>query len=403
MKMANDTMIRKTVTGKLDSVNDSTMTIRHVITSLAVDRDGEVVVPKGMHAENFKQNPVVLFAHNYRDLPIGKNVSLEVTDKEVIAETQFADTELGRELFQLYKNGFMNAWSIGFRPIKVSDKKILPNQKGATYEEWELLEYSAVPVPSNPQALTVARSKGLNVDAVEKYMDNEKEKEANTNEMGLKGVIPYKKHPLAPESAPWDAGKEVAQATPEQLKEMCAWYDTSKPDVKSSYKLPHHYVRNFTTVWRGVAAAMAALLGARGGVNIPDADKKGVYNHLAKHYAEFNKTPPEFHKYASDEEIFKACGITEEEFDTAMLRFLSEAELREKSGRVISEKNRKKLEEAVKAIDAAESALESVKTALSELIMLSEPNKPSVDGSGKERKIELTKRILEELRKTLAS
>jgi hypothetical protein len=32
---------------------------------------------------------------------------------------------------------------------------------GTCYPEWDLLEYSAVPVPENPQALTLAVRKGL--------------------------------------------------------------------------------------------------------------------------------------------------------------------------------------------------------------------------------------------------
>jgi len=75
---------------------------------------------------------------------------------------------------------------------------------------------------------------------------------------------------------------------------MCTWYDKENPDIKSSYKLPHHTAKGHKTVWRGVAAAMAALLGARGGVNIPASDRKGVYNHLAKHYKEFDKEVPKF-------------------------------------------------------------------------------------------------------------
>jgi len=46
---------------------------------------------------------------------------------------------------------------------------------------------------------------------------------------------------------------------------------------------------------------MAALLGARGGVNIPDTDQRGVYDHLAKHYRQFEKEPPEFKMYDEDD------------------------------------------------------------------------------------------------------
>ena len=39
---------------------------------------------------------------------------------------------------------------------------------------------------------------------------------------------------------------------------------------------------------------MAALMGARGGVDIPTQDRRAVYNHLARHYRQFKREPPEF-------------------------------------------------------------------------------------------------------------
>ena len=390
-------MIRKTIKGGVQSADDSTRSIRHIITSLTVDRDGEVVVPKGVKTDNFKDNPVVLFAHDYNSLPIGKNIALRVEDDKIIATTQFADTELGREAYKLYKEGFMNAWSIGFISLKSSDEKVLPNQTGKTYQEWELLEYSAVSVPSNPQALTVARSKGFDISEIEKIMKGDENSEMGLDkeetEVEQKGVIPFKKHPLADPNAKWDAAKEIKQATEKNLYEMCAWYDKTAPDPngdglpdnKSAYKLPHHYVKNYVTVWKGVAAAMAALLGARGGVAIPDKDKKGVYNHLAKHYEEFGKKPPAFKEYENEEEILKACGI--EEIDT---------DVGTKSGRVLSEASRKKLQNAIEALKSAQTALE-------ELLKLSETqtNSSPLGESKSEEGKELTE-VLEGLKKALS-
>ena len=91
----------------------------------------------------------------------------------------------------------------------------------------------------------------------------------------------------------------------EGLAKACAYVDKENYEVqedglphnKQAYKLPHHKLINgkLTLVWGGVRAAMAALLGARGGVDIPVKDREKVYKHLVAHYKAFDKEPPKFH------------------------------------------------------------------------------------------------------------
>ena len=81
-----------------------------------------------------------------------------------------------------------------------------------------------------------------------------------------------------------------------------AWHDPQAdlqhdpPREKGAYKLPHHELINgeLQVVWRGVVAAMTVANGARGGVNIPESQRRQVYDHLAAHYREFDEEPPEF-------------------------------------------------------------------------------------------------------------
>lgn len=121
----------------------------------------------------------------------------------------------------------------------------------------------------------------------------------------IKGVIGFKDLGKAPIETPWDGSAERAKATVEVLKIISAWFDSAKPDVKSSYKLPHHKAEGkYVAVWNGVRAAMAALLGARGGADIPTKDRMGVYNHLVRHYKQFDKEPPVFKNY-TDRELEK--------------------------------------------------------------------------------------------------
>lgn len=116
------------------------------------------------------------------------------------------------------------------------------------------------------------------------------------------GAISYSKTPIADKDLAWDASAEMAKTDkPEDWKAMCAWFDSSAPDNKGSYKLPHHQGDGkHAAVWNGVKAAMSALNGGRGGVDIPDGDKKAVYSHLAKHYKDFGEEAPEFAKSSAD-------------------------------------------------------------------------------------------------------
>lgn len=133
-----------------------------------------------------------------------------------------------------------------------------------------------------------------------------------------KGPIGYgSAHPggtsKADAGAAWRGPAEVARAGNDraQLRRMHAWVDSDgDPVAKSSYKLPHHRADG-TLVLRGARAAIGALLGARGGVDIPAGDRRGVYNHLARHVREFDAEPPAFVQRAfeddaTEDEIRKA-------------------------------------------------------------------------------------------------
>jgi phage head maturation protease len=146
------------------------MTLRAAISTDDVDRAGDVIVPAGLrNVAEYLRNPVVLWAHQRTLPPIGTCVALEVQPNRVVAETRFArGVGFAEELFKLYEQGVLRGWSIGFVPLRAVR---LPapegsGRRGLRVEEWDLLEYSAVPVPENPGALTLAIQKGLVHDAL---------------------------------------------------------------------------------------------------------------------------------------------------------------------------------------------------------------------------------------------
>lgn len=132
-----------------------------IASTSAVDRQGDVVDQKGWDLVNFMKNPVLVWAHDYSQLPIGKVVSAQVVKGKLIADFIFASAEMNpfaQQVKSLYMEGFLNASSVGFIPLE---------RQGNTITKAELLELSLVPVPANQEALRLAMSKGLNVDFVE--------------------------------------------------------------------------------------------------------------------------------------------------------------------------------------------------------------------------------------------
>lgn len=145
------------------TVDPGRMLIRSVITTAEPDRVGDIVVRAGLkNAEDYLLNPVVLWAHDRQRVPpIGACEWLDVQPRRVVAETRFAqDVRFAEDVFRLYEQGVLRGWSIGFLP-----RRVTPLVKGSRIDQWELLEYSAVPIPENPGALTLALQKGFVKDA----------------------------------------------------------------------------------------------------------------------------------------------------------------------------------------------------------------------------------------------
>lgn len=147
------------------NIDAARMRIRSVITTIDPDRAGDVVVPAGLrNLDEFMMNPIVLWAHNRTQFPpVGLSEWVDVQPRRIVAETRFAQgVPFAEDIFRLYEQGVLRGWSIGFVPRKA---RRLPVPAGGPHglriEEWDLLEYSAVPIPENPGALTVALQKGL--------------------------------------------------------------------------------------------------------------------------------------------------------------------------------------------------------------------------------------------------
>ena len=150
------------------------------INTAGIDRDAEVTLPEGAIMDAYKENPVVMFGHDYKELPIGKCEKLRLDSKGWQGKTIYANTPKANEVFEYRKAGFPLAESVGFIPIESINagesgfdelakdlakrgafKRSEIDKIRRIHKKWLMLEYSDVPIPSNPEALQVAIAKGL--------------------------------------------------------------------------------------------------------------------------------------------------------------------------------------------------------------------------------------------------
>ncbi len=129
------------------------------VSTAAVDRDNDRVLPEGGNFKNFLNNPVLCWGHSRSDIPIGSVVQLS-TDRQAGIRMQWKWLEndpFADRVKNAWEQGIVRAASIGFIP-----KQSVRNEFGGEdHQVWELLEISLCSVPANPTAVRALKSLGL--------------------------------------------------------------------------------------------------------------------------------------------------------------------------------------------------------------------------------------------------
>ncbi len=128
-----------------------------VISTADIDRQGETIDQNGWDTDQYAKNPVVLWAHDYFSLPIGIAEEIRHDGDKLIAKGRFAPAEanpFAQQVRQLYDLKIVRATSVGFIVREMDGKKIT---------KAELLEFSFVPVPANPFALSLSQARHLDL------------------------------------------------------------------------------------------------------------------------------------------------------------------------------------------------------------------------------------------------
>ncbi len=139
---------------------------RYCMSDNSVDRMGDTIAADGWVFDAFDRNPVVQFAHNTAEPPVGRVVNRWVTSTALFGDIEFAPADIslfGHEVEQLVANGFMNAGSVGFIPLEYNYSTDKSRPFGVDFTKQALIEFSIVPVPANANALLQAQAKGMNV------------------------------------------------------------------------------------------------------------------------------------------------------------------------------------------------------------------------------------------------
>ena len=180
MKLEKGILNKKDVSIITEDLGDRS--VQFTISKEVVDRDGDILRASGVDFSNYMKNPVFLSFHNSREFPLGKVTKFWVEGNEVKAIVYFPTLEelstdpnnasekakLVDFCYHCYKTGMLNAVSVGFIPLEW-----IETDNGYDILKWELLEFSAVAVPANQDAIAQA-VKSFGNDFAKSFITEEK-------------------------------------------------------------------------------------------------------------------------------------------------------------------------------------------------------------------------------------
>ncbi len=210
-------LIKKQFDFIVKDIDEKNYTIRAIISSGQPDRHGEIVDQASWNLEEYKKNPVVLWAHDHYQPAIGKAIEIFVNTEgmlEAVVKFAVEQYDFAKTIFSLYAEGFMRAFSVGFMSDQHDEANGFRILKNNT-----LFEFSAVNVGAD--ALALAKQKGIDVSLLEAGRQIEKkeiiQKEGRVLSAKSRGVIEKAKTALE-EVLTADSAKEPKKANVAKAK-----------------------------------------------------------------------------------------------------------------------------------------------------------------------------------------
>jgi HK97 family phage prohead protease len=255
-----------------------------------IDSDRDIIAP-GAFAKSLEKGAgkVKMLWHHDARQPIGIWDKIEEDKRGLAVEGRLLigqGVPKADEAYALIKARAIDGLSIGFR-IPEGGASFDDKKRVRTISQVDLWEISPVTFPANDRA-TIRR---------------------------VKGVVPFQDLPLADRGRAWDGsaaearvrrwaggGSDIADMDWDRYRRAFLWFDSANPERITSYKLGIADIVGgaLTAIPRGIFAAAGVLMGSRGGVDIPDADRRRAMAHLERYYGKMDLESP-----------FKAAEIVE--------------------------------------------------------------------------------------------
>jgi len=162
---------RQVVAQVRDMAEDERAVIAYV-SAKTVDSYGTVLTPDSWDMARFDKGPRVMWSHEYDQMPIGRSMWHTPDAFGLLAKPSFREEPFADEIYNAYKGDYLNGFSVGFKPHELVrqgeegydelvERWEVEGEPAAFLTRNELFEYSAVPIPSNPDALTIALERGV--------------------------------------------------------------------------------------------------------------------------------------------------------------------------------------------------------------------------------------------------
>lgn len=296
----------KQATVEAKAVNDAEGIVEAVVSvTNIVDNVKDIIVPGAYEDTLQKRVPKGVWSHD-TTVPVARTVKAEELSPGddrlpdhlqaqdaggVLVKMQFnLNTTRGRDAYEDIKFfGGEQEWSIGYSvPEGGAEMKGDTGIRHIKQLEW--YEYSPVLFGAAPGTKTVS--------VKEEAITEESVKEEEVED--TKG--PTRSHKTGVRDEGWNdktAYKNMrSPADKAYFSKIFAFHiDGEDPSMKTNYTFVHHFVgsdgRPGPAALSALQNTFGLLNGARKGTKLRGSDRKGVYNHIAKHYRDDGRTPPE--------------------------------------------------------------------------------------------------------------